>query len=349
MVTIKDVARYAETSPATVSRVLRNRSGVRPDIREGVLAAVTKLNYKPLRVHPPKPGVDERVPFPGVHTSVAPIVRAFPKNILFIAPNFSAITWVLPTIMHHLNSELSCEFNLAGMNFQHEFTLEAARQRIKPGHTAAVIFYNIRPDDLTVDYLEEHQVPAVLLGISHPRLKSILTDDRAGIYDAVRHLADRGYSRVFFWGWEPGDFCLQERYEAFRAATKDLGLPCVGERYSSLDLAGGRTLAEELLAQNVMKKTDAIFCAADILALGAYEVFRCRHRTPGIDDFGLIGYDNIYFSQVIGLTTIEQFIPYKLEMASAYLAEVLRRPQYAAEIKEVQIRLSPKLIERTTT
>lgn len=47
MITIRDVARQAGVSVATVSRVLNNSALVSPDTREAVMKAVTLLGYRP--------------------------------------------------------------------------------------------------------------------------------------------------------------------------------------------------------------------------------------------------------------------------------------------------------------
>src|SRR5438876_887713 len=50
MASIKDVSREAEVSTATVSRVLSGKVGVHPELRERVLAAVARLQYRPNRI-----------------------------------------------------------------------------------------------------------------------------------------------------------------------------------------------------------------------------------------------------------------------------------------------------------
>ena len=62
MANIRDVARRANVSPATVSRILNDNKSFRTtdETRERVLRAVTKLGYQiPVRKHPPVPGPDE--------------------------------------------------------------------------------------------------------------------------------------------------------------------------------------------------------------------------------------------------------------------------------------------------
>ena len=52
MITIRDVARQAGVSVATVSRVLNNSALVSPDTRDVVMKAVTQLGYRPRRWPP---------------------------------------------------------------------------------------------------------------------------------------------------------------------------------------------------------------------------------------------------------------------------------------------------------
>jgi len=155
----------------------------------------------------------------------------------------------------------------------------------------------------------EQSVKVVLIGthIDHPDLDFVHVDNRAGAYDAVRHLLDLGHQRIAIVCGPMSASSASQRFEGYWKAMTEAGLPVetgwtVEETF---DQEGGYRGTQRLLAQ--AKRPTAIFAAADLLALGVVQALRdARLRVP--DDISVVGFDDIPAATLTTppLTTVSQ-------------------------------------------
>ncbi|MEU4482370.1 substrate-binding domain-containing protein [Micromonospora sp. NPDC023966] len=161
-----------------------------------------------------------------------------------------------------------------------------------------------------LEHLRERGTPIVLLDrrATDDTQCSVAVNDVLGGELALRQLLAQGHEHLAFVG---GPFTIrqvQERQQgalqAMRAAGRDPGELHVVET-NALNVAAGRDAAAHLAA--AMPRPTAVFCANDLLALGALqEMTRRGVRVP--HDVAIVGYDDIDFAAAaaVPLTSVRQ-------------------------------------------
>lgn len=272
--TIKEVARLAGVSTATVSRVFNNPEAVEPRTTRKVRDAALKLHYVP---HPLGRGLSTQ--------------------------RTDSIGLLLPDLYGEFFSEIirGCD-QTAQKNHFHLIvsSSHANRQEIE----AALGMMRGRVDGLVImsghidtELLRANiasSLPVVLLGCRDEAesFDSITIDNQGGAFQMVRHLLGHGYMRIAIIKGPQTNFDARQRLQGFRRAIEEFG----GDRGDGLEQPGsfteasGYDAAERLLA--LSPRPRAIFAANDAMAIGALSALRdAGIHVPG--EIALAGFDDI--------------------------------------------------------
>lgn len=289
MPTMKDVARLAMVSTATVSRVLREESYGTPDTRARVLDAVSKLRYQT--------------------NLLARNLRQSQTNFVIVVlpditnPFFSKIVRGMEDVAHSLGySVLLC-------NTDNDPAREADYIRLLQSRGAdGIIFLTARTDSAAILQLAEN-TPVVLAceyirGLPVP---SVSIDNRTAAFTATQHLLAQGHTRIGMINGPASIILCHDRLSGYRFALEQAGLPFRAElvKEGNFRIDSGFALMEELLQAET--PPSAVFCANDEMAMGAIQAVRAAGLTvPG--DVAVVGFDDITFASVVEppLTTIAQ-------------------------------------------
>ncbi|WP_370173184.1 LacI family DNA-binding transcriptional regulator [Sphingobium abikonense] len=282
--TIRDVAREADVSVASVSRVFNRLPNVRPELKERVEQAARKLNYVP---------------------------HAGARNLSMARTG--AIGVVLPDLHGEYFSEM-----LRGMEREaalHQRHLLLSNMHLDIGHGIdALRNMRGRVDGLIVmaphmnlDALFAQQppsIPAVLLncqdnGQGRPELR---VDNVAGAGAMVRHLIDCGRRAIVHVEGPAGNVEAADRARGYVRAMEAAGLKPV-ILPGNFDEESGRRAVDRLQAEQI--DVDAIFAANDMTAIGVMVAL----RDMGVDvptQVAVAGFDNIPLARLVspGLTTM---------------------------------------------
>lgn len=275
-VTIRDVARLAGVSVATVSRVLNASAVVQPDTRQRVLRAAEELRFHPNNA-----------------------ARSLSTQ------RTHALGVILPDLYGEFFSELLRGMDQRAQRERHHLLVSSSHHEPSGLH-AAVRAMQGRVDGLLVmapdvdggvllDLLPRG-VPTVLLnGASLHELpetvRSIAVDNFAGARAMTRHLVSLGHRRIGFISGAVGNVDASAREEGHRAALREARLPCRAELCVRGDFSeqGGWRGATALVA--LPHPPTAIFCANDAMAIGALSALRAadvdvpaRMAVVGFDD-----------------------------------------------------------------
>lgn len=160
--------------------------------------------------------------------------------------------------------------------------------------------------------LRRRGTPVVLLDRRSTRRDqcSVSVDDALGGDLAVSHLLDYGHRRLAFVGGPISINQVRDRLSGARAAMErsdgdvhDL----LVQTTPGLNVAAGRSAADELMQLPKNRRPTAVFCANDLLALGVLqELTRLSVRVP--EDIAIVGYDDIDFASAaaVPLSSVRQ-------------------------------------------
>lgn len=252
-VTIKDVAKHAGVSASTVSRVVSKKGKISEETTRKVFESIEYLGYVP--------NYTARSLVNSNTDTIAVAVDRSPRSL-----NNSYFTEVLQAIANELsiyNKELLLIFS--------EYNNEE-RDRIKTlvesNRIDGVIKLSVREDDLTVDYLSDNQIPAVIIG--NPEKKSKIlwvdNDNEQAMYEVVNALLSEGKKNLCFVGGAKKFIVTRDRLKGFKKANLEYGI-----KVSDSDIYQVEFSEEDAYkhAEKIIEKNyDAIVCTDDSIALG---------------------------------------------------------------------------------
>ncbi len=281
--TIRDVARRAAVSVASVSRALNAPATVRAETRDRVLQAVADLHYVP---HAGARSLSIRsshaigVVLPDLHGEFfSELVRGMDRAA-------GAVGYQLLLSTMHADADLAAQA-LRAMRGRVDGLIAMAPQ-LSPAQIAQII-----PPAL----------PAILINSADGAGRhSLRVDNRKGVDRLVGHLAEGGRRTIVHIAGPQGNLDAIERAAAYHSASERL-LP--GSQLVILpgDFSeeAGRDAITRLVEQRI--PFDAVFAANDMMALGAMMALRERGMdVPG--DIAVAGFDDIPLARFLDLTTI---------------------------------------------
>jgi LacI family transcriptional regulator len=276
--TIRDVARLANVSVATVSRALNGHENVAEAVRQRVLEIASTLDYSP-------------------HHAARSLSRG----------RTHTIGVVLPDLPCEFFARLMCGIDAAARERGLQL-LVSGHHRSVESQAAALRVMRGRVDGLLAisPYagldVAAANLPAslpVLLLDSDPAAEGVATlgvDNHAGALEMMRHLADCGYRRIAFVSGRHPHFNAAERLRGYLDGLQRFvpgARPLVVE--GDFDVQSGVRAGEELLAAD--ERPDCVFAANDMMALGCIFAFRrAGLRVP--EDIGLAGFEDIPLASV---------------------------------------------------
>jgi len=322
-VTIVDVARKADVSYATVSRVINNNEHVRPRTRERILQAVESLGYEVNR---------QARGLAGGHTNI----------IGLLVPDLG--TGYIGEIIRGIDAELN--------DAQYELMLYTTHLRQAKETSFVVSLARGTVDGLLVvlpripgsyrEVLSRQKLPYVL--IDHQGIgevdAAVGATNRQGAYEATRYLLQLGHIRIGFITGTIEMGCAKERLAGYRQALKEGGVEEHPEliREGDFHQPRGYTAAKELLF--LPRPPTAIFAANDVSAFGVMEAVRdCGLRIP--EDISILGFDDIPQSGSVRppLTTVRQPLEQMGRIATQALLEKLKNPRKKIDYIELPTEL----------
>ena len=281
--TIRDVARRAQVSVASVSRVLNRFTNVSEDTRARVTAAVDELGYVP-------------------HAGARSLSLA----------RTGAIGVVLPNLHGEFFSEI-----VRGMDrlaAERGYLLLLSNMHAQSGEAQAVLkAMRGRVDGLIVmaPHLEDEEfatalprgTPAVLVN-TRAELRgrpAIHLDNAAGARAVAEHFVATGRKRIVHISGPVGNIDAEERAAAFtQALAAHPEVQSVVVQGDFYEASGGAAVAALIKAD---RSFDAIFAGNDMMAIGALEALRDRGLNVP-EDVAVAGFDDVPLASHLGLTTV---------------------------------------------
>jgi len=252
-VTIKDVAKYANVSPSTVSRVVSKKGKIGEKTTNLVLEAIEKLGYVP--------NYNARSLVSSSTDTVAVLVDRNPRSL-----NNSYFTDVLQAIANELNN-----FNkelLPVFTERNSDEKDRVKNLIETNRIDGVIKLSVVNDDVTINYLASNQIPSVVIGNPENKGKVLWVDNdnEQAMYEVVDSLMKDGYNNLCFVGGSNKFIVTRDRLKGFVKAHKKRDLEVSKEAIYNVEFTEEDAYRH---SHTILSKDyDAIVCTDDMIALG---------------------------------------------------------------------------------
>jgi DNA-binding LacI/PurR family transcriptional regulator len=328
-VTIRDVAKKANVSTATVSRVLNDSPKVKLKTREHVLATIAELDYMP--------NLTAR--------------RLSLGRTLTIGIFLPFLT--LPSFVERLRGVqqvlADSEYDLVLVSAETPERIDdRIRNLLRSTQVDGAIFVSIHLSNTHLQALRRSNTATVLIDAYHAELNRVVVDDVSGGRAATCHLVDLGHRKIAFLSdylENPFNFVsMHNRFLGYRQALDEAGIHFRPEYHRQGQLGGREAFQKAKTLLTLDDRPTAIVAASDTHAVG---VLKAAHeleiRVP--EELSVVGYDDIRDAEYLHLTTIRQHLmDMGVEGAHLLLAaleEPMRKPK--------EICLPTELIVRGTT
>lgn len=328
-ITIKDVAKQANVSVATVSRALNGHQNVAVAVRKRVEQVANLLQYSP---HHAARSLSSRrtntigVVLPDLHGEF------FSELIRGIDQVVRERSLHLLVSSHHGNPEEQGE------------ALRAMRGRVD----GLLVMSPFAGCSASLDQNLGHTMPAVLINSDAPadHHPSLCVDNYGGALVLMQHLIDAGHRRIAFIAGPDDNFDARERMRGYLDALADR-LPAEQPWIlpGAFDEASGNRAGLELLAS--ARRPDAVFAANDMMALGC--LFAFNHAgLHAPRDIAIAGFDDIPLARYVhpSLTTMRVDIAELGGRAARILLDTISprspaaRTEAAALVPQLMVRAS---------
>ncbi len=322
MASIRDVAKIAKVSPATVSRVMNGTANVDEEKRRRVEAAIKETGFVPNEV-----------------------ARSLFKK------SAKLIGLILPSIENPFFAQLAGAIERRADKHGYRLVLCNTGASVDKEKAALQMLTSMNADGIIIttsnedikEYTAKCNIPVIVTDRSFKgggTLKYVHTDHYQGGRMAAEHLIKMGCKSIVCIKGQQDISSAKDRYEGYKDVCKEKG---VKEQTvdCAYDFDQGMRVTEELL--ECFKDVDGIIACNDMVAISAYKVLHKKGiKVP--EQVQLIGFDDIALAKLMTpeLTTISQ----PVEEIGAKAAELIIFKEQEAKQEYI---FEAKLIERETT
>lgn len=281
-ITIKDIARMAGVSIATVSRVINNSKPVNEDVRQRVLEAMEQTKFRPNA-----------------------IARNLIKNQSFLLGVM--LPEVKNTVMDSLIDGINHISRLHGYNVVIVLTGGTLENELhyynlfREMRVDGIVVATTQIQDELLELIGVAQIPCIMVGRdSRPKsIPSVHVDNFSAAYEAATYLIRQGHRQIGMLRVANGDTAAgKHRFEGFRKALDEAHLPLREEWI----IEGGVSVEEGAASMQKICETGvlptAVFCATDRMAIGAINYLtESNIKVP--EDISVFGFDDIDMASIV--------------------------------------------------
>ncbi|KIY23515.1 LacI family DNA-binding transcriptional regulator [Mesobacillus subterraneus] len=284
MATLKDVAKLAGVSVSTASYSINGSNLITEETKSKVLHAAKEIGYRP--------------------NGLAKNLKEQKTNIIglflsgFTGPFFNDMMEGIQDVVMKMGYEMV----VCASVDKHRLLVER--------YVDGAIILNYHMDDELLGSLASEKLPIVVLdrNFKNPFIKNILLPNQLGSALSVRHLIEKGHTRIGYIAGSEESYDGESRLKGFLSELQNHGVAFLDTdliRADFTELSGYLEMSRFLNRQN-NDLPSAMVCANDEMAMGtARAIQETGLQIPG--DIALVGFDDIYVSKYFtpSLSTIE--------------------------------------------
>ncbi len=329
-VTIKDVAKKANVSISTVSRVINNSKPVSSEIKQRVLKVIEETGYVPNPVA--RSLVMKKSQFIGV---VVPVISdSFIGEILNGIEEIGKI-YGYDILLCNTYGDLEQELRYLNL--------------LKAKQVEGIVFMTWKLQDKLVKYLSNIEIPIVLINRNTSKMiiPSVSIDNFKAAYEMTCYLAEKGHKKIALIqnSLDQNTFSL-DQYKGYQKALSKYGIELDKKliRYGNFRLENINKIIKNFIEENILPT--AIFATSDIMAIGAINYLLDHgYRVP--EDISVVGFHDIKLASIYrpNLTTIHQPL---YDIGAVAIRMVIKKIN-REEIDSSIVILPHKLIERSSS
>jgi LacI family transcriptional regulator len=284
---IREIARRAKVSTATVSRAINRVPTVDPQLAKRVWRIVDELGYYP--------NTQARALVLG-RTRIFGLIVSEITN-----PFFPEIVQTFEDLAVENNYEI-----LLTSTVHDPKRMESSVRRMIERRVDGVAILTFGMEDSLIEHLRDRKVPLVFVDVGPdvPGVANIRIDYLSGIRQAVQHLAALRHTRIAFIAGPRSLKSAVARREAFKISMKEIGLSPTLIVVGDHRMEGGMNGLLEL--QKLSDRPTAVLCSNDMTAIGVLrEAYDQNITVP--DDLSVVGFDDIHLAgfTIPPLTTVQ--------------------------------------------
>lgn len=328
---IKDVARLAGVSIATVSRALKNPELLSAQALSKVQSAIEQSGYNP--------------------DSIARSLRTRRSgNIVVILPDITQPNYIgIIKGIETAASQLGYSVLLGSTRGELERERYYAQMVSRREADGIILLGPNLPYEIDYSRPIQEQLPPLVNScepILHSGISKVLVDNVIAGRTATQHLIDLGHKRIGIITGEIGQPNAKDRLMGYKQALQSAGIPVNDAliEYGDYSVESGVFCTYTLLKQD--PRPTAIFCGSDNTAIGALKALRAESLSvPG--DISIIGFDDIWYSEHLNppLTTVKQ----PLEKMGRLCMQILHSAITSESATHEAIYLPCELVIRNST
>lgn len=283
--TIYDIARRAEVSVSTVSRVLNGHGSVHPDLRSRVEQAMHELRFRPNRV----------------------------AQTLYHRRS-NTIGCILPDITNPYFAQLFLQLEVHA--FEHGYSMVLGNTTSNPELERTYLHSLVErqvdgllflggltnhphPDQESLRIVQEvaERIPVVAVNGDLPDvaiLASVASDEAGGMRQVLQHLQARGHTRIAFLGGQADVTSSLAKLQVYREFCP--AAPPEWVHFTGLTIEAGMAACGRLLQSPAWPT--ALVCINDLVAAGVLQAARAAGlAVPGT--FSVVGFDDVFPAQIV--------------------------------------------------
>ncbi len=285
-ITIKDVAREADVSPSTVSRVISDSSRISEDTKVKVREAMKKLGYFPNAI-------------------ARSLVNKMTKTIGVVMPNSTETALLNPFyplalsgISSSAHEEEFCLLLSTGETEEEQ--LKSIKDIVMSGRVDGVIVMYSSVNNKILNFIREYNIPVLIIGkpMNDKGILFVDNDNVKAAYEVTQEFIKRGHNRIGFISGKFEFIVSLDRLDGYRNALVDSNIDFNRDYVVAVDFLKdeGYFAMKKLL--KLKNRPTAIVVTDDSMAFGAIEALK-EEKIKIPEDIEIISFNNVPLSKFI--------------------------------------------------